>query len=92
MSQQSTEIEVEIVEIDGVTPTTPQAQTDERPQHRGDWRNWHGRVRQLDSRWWPLWVFLGIIALALALTIGVVIGVIVVIFRILQGIVRAIQR
>ena len=95
MTQDATEIEVEVVEIDGVTPAAPQARTDDAPQSRGDWqdwRQWQGRVTRLDNRWWPLWVFLGIIALALALTVGVVIGVIVLIFRILQGFVRLIQR
>ena len=95
MTQEATEIEVEVVEIDGVTPPAPQARAEESARQGGDWqdwRQWPGRVTRLDSRWWPLWVFLGIIALALALTVGVVIGVIVLIFRILQGFVRAIQR
>lgn len=95
MSQQTTEIEVEVVEIDGVAPTVPQASADGPAPQRGDWqdwRKWQGRVRKLDSRWWPLWVFLGIIAVALALTIGLVLGVIFLIFRMLSNLVRAILR
>lgn len=96
MMQQATEIEVEVVEIDGVAPTVPQAQAGGREQQQQgdwqDWRKWQGRVRKLDSRWWPLWVFLGIIAVALALTVGVVFGVIFLIFRILANLVRAILR
>lgn len=95
MTQEATEIEVEVVEIDGITPAAPQASAEEKPQPRGDWqdwRQWQGRVTRLDSRWWPVWVFLGVIALALALTVGVIIGVIVLIFRLLQGFVRLIQR
>ncbi len=93
MMQQATEIEVEVVEIDGVAPAVPQPRADEPAQQRGDWqdwRKWQGRVRKLDSRWWPLWVFLGLIALALALTVGLVIGVIFMIFRMLANLVRAI--
>ncbi len=96
MTQQTTEIEVEVVEIDGVAPAAPQARTGEREQpQRGDWqdwRKWQGRILKLNSRWWPLWVFLGIIAVALALTIGVVIGVIFLVFRMLANLVRAILR
>ncbi len=94
MTQEVTEIEVEVVEIDGIAPSAPQPRaSEEAPPRRSDWqdwRQWQGRVTRLDSRWWPLWVFLGVIALALALTVGLVLGVIIVIFRILRGFVRAI--
>jgi hypothetical protein len=95
MSQQATEIEVEVVEIDGVAPAVTQAWASEPAQQRGDWqdwRKWQGRVRKLDSRWWPLWVFLGVIAVALVLTVGLVIGVIFLILRVLANLVRAIFR
>lgn len=95
MSQQGTEIEVEVVEIDGVAPSAPQPRAGETAQARGEWqawRKWQARVRKLDSRWWPLWVFLGVIAVALALTVGLVIGVVFLIFRILTNLVRAILR
>jgi hypothetical protein len=39
-----------------------------------------------------LWVFLGVIAVALLLTVGLVVGFVFVIFRILGGILRAIFR
>jgi hypothetical protein len=73
MNKEATEIEVEVVEIDGVTPAVPQA-GDEEQRSQKDWRQWQGRIRKLDSRWWPLWVLLGIIALMLALTVGLVLG------------------
>ncbi len=95
MTQDATEIEVEVVEIDGVAPASPQQShsAEENPRRSSaDWRQWQGRVTRLDSRWWPLWVVLGIIALALLLTVGVVIGAILLVFRILQALVRAIQR
>lgn len=93
MSQQSTEIEVEVVEIDGVAPVATPQHDPGTAKTRGewqDWRHWQGRVRRLDSRWWPLWVFLGMIALALFLTVGVVIGVIFLIFRLISNLIRAI--
>ncbi len=92
MSQEPQAIEVEVVEIDGAAPPAEfetRAETPPRPQWQ-DWQNLQGRVLRLDKRWWPLWVFLGIIALALLLTVGVVLGVIFLILRILRGIVRAI--
>jgi hypothetical protein len=89
MTKEATQIEVEVVEIDGVTPTAPQAGAEEqRPQN--DWRQWQGRVRQLDSRWWPLWVVLGIIAFVLLITVGLVLGVVFVIVRLCMKLIRAV--
>ncbi len=94
MTKEATEIEVEVVEIDGLAPVVPQARAGEAPRQSDwqDWRQWQGRVRTLDSRWWPLWVFLGIIALALLLTVGLVIAVVFVVIRIFLKIIRAILR
>jgi hypothetical protein len=95
MTQQTTEIEVEVLEIDGVTPVAAPPRTDEEapPQAEWhDWQNWQGQVRRLDSRWWPLWVFLGIIAFILLITVGLVLGVIYLIARLLRGFVRMIQQ
>ena len=93
MPQEAREIEVEVLEIDGVAPLVPQARaSEEAPPPAGewqDWRHWQGRVRKLDSRWWPLWVFLGIIAVTLALTVGVVFGVLILLFRFVLKIIRA---
>lgn len=93
MTPEANEIEVEVLEIDGVAPALPQVRPAENPPPSGewqDWRHWQGRVRRLDSRWWPLWVFLGIIVVGLLLTVGLVVGVLVLIFRMLLKIVRAI--
>ncbi len=93
MTQQSTEIEVEVVEIDGVAPAMTPERAPSPAGMRGewqDWRHWQGRVSRLDSRWWPLWVFLGIIALGLFLTVGVVVGVIFLIVRLCLKIIRSI--
>ena len=83
MTQTTQQIEVEVVEIDGVAPTTHGAPPAPTAQ------NWQGRIRTLDARWWPLWVLLGTLAIAILLTVGLVIAVIFVIFRILNGIGRA---
>ena len=91
MPQDSKEIEVEVVEIDGVAPVVarePEPVSDERR----DWRQWQGRVRQLDRRWWPLWGILGIIAFVLLITVGLVIGVIFVIARLCLNVIRAVLR
>lgn len=95
MTHDPQSIEVEVVEIDGAAPPAryhprdePQAQP--RPQWQ-DWQQqWQGRVRTLDSRWWPLWVVLGAIAVVLLLTFGLVIAVVFLIFRIISGFFRAI--
>jgi hypothetical protein len=95
MTKEVTEIEVEVLEIDGIAPVVAQERSAESPQQRGewqDWRQWQGRVRRLDSRWWPLWLFLGIIAVGLALTVGLVIAVGLVILRVFLKIARAILR
>lgn len=96
MTQQATEeIEVEVLEVDGIAPVPPQARsTDEAPPQGDwqDWRQWQGRVRKLDSRWWPLWALLGIIAFVLLITVGLVIGVIYLVARVIQGFLRAIFR
>jgi hypothetical protein len=93
MTKEATEIEVEVVEIDGLAPLAPQARAAETSQARGDWqdwRQWQGKVRTLDSRWWPLWVFLGIIALFLLLTVGLVLAVVFLNVRGMMRIIRAV--
>lgn len=94
MTPEATEIEVEVLEIDGVAPALPQVRPEAgAPPPAGDWqdwRRWQGQVRRLDSRWWPLWVLLGIIAVTLILTVGLVVGVIYLIFRLFLKIFRAI--
>lgn len=95
MTEEAKEIEVEVVEIDGVAPVAVPDRADEIPRREDDWpdwRQWQGKVTRLDSRWWPLWVFLGLIALALMLTIGLVIAVVFVIFRLCLKLVRAVFR
>jgi hypothetical protein len=94
MIQETQAIEVEVVEIDGAAPPARVERREEVPPTRQgqDWRQWQGRVRRLDSRWWPLWVVLGVIAVMLVLTVGVFLGIVLVIFRILQGLIRALIR
>jgi hypothetical protein len=89
MTKETTEIEVEVVEIDGVAPAAPQANAEEQGPQYG-WRHWQGRVRQLDSRWWPLWIVLGIIAFVFLITVGLVLGVVFVIFRLCMKLIRAV--
>ncbi|MEX1113760.1 MAG: hypothetical protein WEB53_00825 [Akkermansiaceae bacterium] len=94
MIKETQAIEVEVVEIDGAAPPATFERREEVPPARQwqDWQPWQGRVRRLDSRWWPLWVFLGVIAVFLLLTVGVFLGIILVIFRILRRLIRALIR
>ena len=103
MRQEEQEIEVEVVEIDGVAtvpPATRYSDPFSDTQSKGsaggstwqDWQKWQGRVRQLDMRWWPLWLFLGIIALFLLVTIGLIAAAIFLLIKISQTILRMIFR
>ena len=87
MTQEPQAIEVEVVEIDGAAPPAKVERQAEAPRQ---WQNLQGRIRKLDSRWWPLWVLLGAIGVVLILTVGLAVGIVFVIWRILSGIVRAI--
>lgn len=92
MTTPSQAIEVEVVEIDGAAPS-PKFEPREDAPRRQPWQlNWRGRALKLDSRWWPLWVLLGAVAVVLLLTVGLVLGVLFVIFGILRGIIRALFR
>lgn len=91
MPQDSKEIEVEVVEIDGIAPVVTK-EPEPVSGERRVWSHWQGRVRRLDSRWWPLWVILGIIAIALMLTVGLVFGVIFVIVRLILNLIRLVLR
>lgn len=85
-------IEVEVVEVDGVAVTQRAAAADDAARGRqaewGDWRQWQGRVRQLDSRWWPLWAVLGVVVVFLVLTVGLVVAAVVLVVRLVLGILR----
>ena len=85
-------IEVEVVEIDGAAPPAKSAAPVESAPRQSWQVNWQGRARKLDSRWWPLWVLLGAVAVVLLLTVGLVLAIIFVIFSLLRGLVRAVSR
>ena len=88
VTREAQAIEVEVLEIDGSAPVI-KVEGRVEPQ-RQDWRDWQRRIRTLDGRWWPLWVFLGAIALVLLLTFGVVIGVLFLVFKIVGRILQTI--
>ena len=95
MNHEPQAIEVEIVEIDGIAPPakfdrSDASSSDPSGREQPKWKQWRGRVQQLDSRWWPLWVILGAIMIVLLLTVGLFLGIIFVIFLALRGIARAI--
>ncbi len=87
-TNESQAIEVEVVEVDGIArPARVDLAEQARPEQSEP--QWRGQIRTFDSRWWPLWVLLGIVAVVVMLTVGVVVAVIFVIFRVLRGIKRA---
>jgi hypothetical protein len=91
MIQESQAIEVEVIEIDGLTPAPqPGFQADSPPRQPRN--HWQGQIRQLDSRWWPLWVLLGTVVVILLATVGVVLGILFLIFRVIRGLLRTIFR
>lgn len=96
MPKETTEIEVEVVEVDGLAPVAPQARAEPQASRPAgdwpDWRQWQGRVTRLDSRWWPLWVLLGLIALVVFLTFGIVIAAVYLVLRLIGKFIRAITR
>lgn len=92
MNPEAQAIEVEVVAIDGAAPPAAIERAAPASASRKPWSEARTRVLQLDSRWWPLWVFLGAIALVLLLTVGVALAVVYVVFKILKGIVNAIIR
>lgn len=79
-------IEAEVLEIDGKQPPPPHQP--EPPRRDDPWQAMRGRVVKLDRRWWPVWVVLGILALALALTVGVVVAAVVLVFKVIGGVLR----
>jgi hypothetical protein len=80
-------LEAEVLEIDGSPPPPPQPEP-EAPRHDDPWQAMRGRVVKLDRRWWPLWVLLGIVAVALALTVGVVVAAGVIVLKVIGGVLR----
>jgi len=93
MTPESPEIEVEVLEIDGVAPAGLRVRPEEAPPTPDAWTAWpHGTgrvVRRFDRRWWPLWGLLGIVALGVLLTVGLVFGLLWWIVRSLLNAVRA---
>lgn len=94
MPAEPQEIEVEVLEFtDLARPPAPRLEEETSAATGGspfpDFRQWGGRVKTLDMRWWPLWLLLGIIATALIATLGLVALVFFLIVKILRGIWRA---
>lgn len=78
-------LEAEVIEIDGKAP--------EPASNQAGTESYSDRARQmvfkLDRRWWPLWLVLGVVAVALLLTVGVVVGVVFLVFSLIRGILQA---
>lgn len=81
-------IEAEVIEIDGVTPPEGHQAEPEGPGPSGG-RRMQIPVIRLDRRWWPLWLVLGILAVALMATVGVVVGAVYLVYRVVRGLFQA---
>lgn len=79
-------IEAEVIEIDGKAP-------EPIPQEQGSSGSRSERARpmvlKLDRRWWPLWLVLGVVAVALIGTLGLVFGAVYLVSSLIRGVVRA---
>jgi hypothetical protein len=82
-------LEVEVIEIDGAAPPPPPARTHSRTATWMEWRQWDGRIRRLDPRWWPLWLFLGLFVFVALLTVGTTLAILYIAFRIIRGLLFA---
>jgi len=97
MSEPVKEIEVEVLEIDGVRQ---ESRVDDCASGRGvwgeqhkapPWAGWQGKVRGLDRRWWPLWVLLGLVLAFFAVVVGVIAMVVMLVIRLVVGFVKALS-
>ncbi len=86
-------IEVEVVEIDGVAvEPRPAREETQGAGARFDGAEWHGRVKRLDARWWPLWLVLGFVALVVAVAVGLCVAVLFVTWRVFKAILGGVAR
>ncbi|MFK7850644.1 MAG: hypothetical protein AB8D78_06660 [Akkermansiaceae bacterium] len=93
MSREEPTIEAEVVEIDGVAVEPNPAQKSKRQRSR--WQSWgtlQGKMRKLDSRWWPLWFILGFVLLILFVAIGMVAAVLFVCYKVLMTLFNGMAR
>ncbi|HSP43293.1 MAG TPA: hypothetical protein VLO11_10515 [Luteolibacter sp.] len=94
MTKDASEIEVEVVEVENTLPAArSEPAREETPGGEWrEWRQWQGRVRRIDTRWWPLWVIPGIIVLGLAAVAGAMIGLVVLVFVLIRALIRMLLR
>jgi hypothetical protein len=82
-------IEAEVLEIDGSpAPSPPQPRPSAQSRAEEAWRSMRGRVITFDRRWWPLWILLGIVAVALLAVVACFVAVFVVVAKVIGGVLR----
>lgn len=82
-------IEAEVVEIDGVAVEPRPASKQANHQDWNSWGSWQSRVKKLDTRWWPLWLVLGLIVLVVAVAVGMCVAVIWISYKLIVGLTAA---
>lgn len=81
---------MEVLAIDDAAPPPPKPEPTPAPDPA--WRQWQGRVKQLDARWWPLWLILGLIAIVLFLTVGLFFGIILLFLKLISRVLHGLTR
>jgi hypothetical protein len=76
-------IEADVLEINGSPPPAPR-----EPEPEPVWQGMKARVLRLDRRWWPLWVIVGTMALALLAVGGVIFAMFLIAARMLAIVLR----
>jgi hypothetical protein len=83
-------LEAEVLEIDGSPAPPPPPSSPRSAQSRAEdaWRSMRGRVVRFERRWWPLWILLGLVAVALLLVVACFVGVFVVVAKVIGSVLR----
>ena len=94
MTRETQAIEVEIVEINEVSPHSISGSIDDEAASRRprDWGNIRCKIRKFDKRWWPLWAIVGVIAFLLLLAGGLLFGIVILVLRFVRELLRVICR
>lgn len=94
MSKDAGEIEVEVVELENRPPASDHGRnhTQASAQGRQAWPQWRGRLRRIDTKWWPLWVIPGLGVLILLAAASLLIGALLAFFLCVRHLLRLIFR
>ena len=81
-------IEAEVLEIDGVTVRA-------RVVDEAAWKNWRGwqaNIKQLNVRWWPLWLVLCAVLLIIAIGLGICVILLLMVWSLVKALLAGLAR